>query len=264
MDPNAGNPFMEGANPYMQPKGQDSVAGGVMPGGPAPMGSGTSETTKPRQMPGGSDPMGGMGADTPLAPGGAGAPPPMAGGGDTNVPQPSANAKAATLDPEAYRLRVQAVRRDVMLTNPEVPTGEAHRIALAVVALQTEAVEVPDLGELRKRDQQRDSGQADHNHGQYGDLNDPNHPYWQQNGGHPFLGQGRNGVGPYGGRNRLEDHAFSRGYSGNNAEWWAVGDKALNAVVDGVRDHRDKRQQQRGEDRPSRWPRRPGQRQMPS
>lgn len=265
MDPNAGNPFMEGGNPYMQP-GQTPVSGGDMPGGPSavPMGGGgSSETTKPRQMPGGTDPMGGGAPDMPLAPGGAGAPPPMASGGDSNVPQPNASARSAVLDPNIYRQRVQTIRREVMASNPEVNTREAQVIALAVLALQTEGANgVPTVTDWQQRRQQRQQQKTKNQSqraGQWGDLNDPNHPYWQQNGGHPFYNVGRMGpAGPYGGRNRLEEHALSRGYAGNGAEWWAVGDKVLNSVVDGVRDHVDRRRQRKAPPANS-----PGGRQLP-
>lgn len=248
MDPNAGNPFMKGSNPYMQPEQEKTpVAGGDMPGGAPPTpGGGTSETTKPRQMPGGADPM--AGGDMPLGPGGAGAPPPIAPSGVDQVTDMGATPQKMTQ--QAYRQRVQAIRREVMADNPEVDTRNAHRIAVAVVALQVEgAMGIPTITEMQQQREQRQQGrQQRQQNANQGDLNDPNHPYWQQNGGHPFAsgtGVGPNNGGPqgsqYGGRNQLEDYALSRGYTGGSPEAWALGDKALNGAANGIKHLWDKR-----------------------
>lgn len=91
-----------------------------------------------------------------------------------------------------------------------------------------------------------------------GDLNDPNHPYWQANGGHPYashstvrtpdvqhghptedakkqdpLAEEGDWVSNYGGRNPLEEHAFAQGYRGNAPHWYALTDKVLNAAFPG-------------------------------
>lgn len=272
MDPNAGNPYMQGGNPFMPDKSQTPMSGGEMMGSPAPMNEGPSETTKPRQMPGGSDPMGG--GDMPLGPGGAGAPAPM---GDTNTPQPDANAH------QAMREWVQAIRRDVMLSNPEINTQDAHRIALRVVALQSQAAPgspqaTQNIGDLYNQRQQRQQDQRGRGQGngrgsRWGDLNNPNNPNSPLHPSHPMNKHYAEGEGEApepnnrwesenGGRNRLEDHAYGQNYRGNNPHAWAAADLLAQHVTDRFYDRRDRKRQQQGNRPASRVPEQ-GQRRLP-
>jgi hypothetical protein len=267
---------MQGGNPYMQPsKPGAPVEGGDMNAGMAPLddqSSGTSETTKPRQMPGGAPAMPPSGGPV-GAPGmNAGGPAPspqgvgVGQGGDTNVPQDSPKSTSA-------RLRVQAIRQDIMRTNPEISTRHAHAIALQVVALQDFTAASPmgpapnyqitnlNAPQQRRPQQsnyseqqqiidpskrQQQSGQA----GRIGDLNDPsnpysplhpNHPMYRQYGGQEHgdpLGKPGDFVSQNGGRNSLEDHAYSKGYRGQYPHAYAFADLAANQAVDWFRNRK--------------------------
>jgi hypothetical protein len=217
---------MQGANPFMQeksepplngsPNAQTPVSGGELDAGMAPVGGGgSSETTKPRQMPAGSPPMG-MGAD-PM--GGAqlpGAQPvsSVAPLGQTSAPntpqQPPTNTTAL----------LRQVRAEVKRDNPEVPMVEAHRIALAAVALiQAEGAQpINHTGP-------RASG------GGLGDLNNPQNPnsplhprnrqHLQKMLGPAHIGdehEGEQGDGQWqnqaGGYTKFDDRAYQSGYRG--------------------------------------------------
>lgn len=273
MDPKAGNPFTEGGNPYMQkapaqtptPGGEMDAGmapvGGDAPGGGDPMGGGgTSETTKPRQMPAGAPPAppAGMPGMPPVGAPGAGAPGPapspqgLGVGQSSNVPQDSPKAMAAR--------KVRAVRRDILASNPEVDVDYAHHMAMSVVAFQhfVAAAPVPQYGaQIQQQPQQgvpqysdqRPQQKTDPNRyggGYFGDLNDPqnvhsplhpNHPMHHQYS-RPAESASGDFVSQFGGRNPLEDHAYSKGYRGNNPHMYAAGDMALNKVVDWFRDRK--------------------------
>lgn len=221
-NPNSGNPYMQGANPFMQDSGQPPINGSPnapAPGPgvpPMPDAGGTSETTKPRQMPAGAPPMG-MGAD----PMGGGQQPvdsvaPLGGVSDTSTPQ---QPTTATL--------LRQVRAEIKRDNPDVLIHDAHVLALAVVdMIQTEAAPRATPSPSAPRRARRPS-----NTRQLGDLNDPRNPNSPL---HPqYRYNPRNSGGYYhnnedderetdddrprpGVRVPLAENAWQRGYSGQH------------------------------------------------
>lgn len=253
MDPNQGNPYMQGANPFMQgsgepplngsPNAQTPVSGGVMDAGMAPPG-GESATTKPRQMPAGSAPMG-MGA----GPMGAGEQPvssvaPLGGTSGPNTPQtpppqPSGGSNTTAL--------LRQVRAEIKRDNPDVLLADAHVIALAVVDLiQAEAVGHPSDPHNRNRQQQQGPGYGRRT--QMGDLNNPSNPNSPLHPAHPQnprnIGRqqvdedGDEDEGQWrpqaGGRTPLDDKAYQVGYYGKYP--YAAGGAA--ALVQGFQNWR--------------------------
>lgn len=261
MDPNTGRPPAGGGNPYLQPpQPKTPAAGGQMDAGMAPIdpaslgGGGTSETTKPRQMPAGSAPDPMMGGDMPLGPGGAGAPTPLGPPAGSNTPQP-------TRPPVTSRMRVQAIRRDILASNPDVPVEHAHAIALSVVAFQAQAASpmgpAPSYSQQQRIIDPSHAGNQGGQGGHMGDLNDPtnpysplhpNHPLYRQYGGSPGIhadpmGKPGDFQTQFGGRNRLEDHAYSKGYRGKTPHLYAATDLLANHLVDKARTWHQTRKQ---------------------
>lgn len=229
-NPNKGNPYMQGANPFMQdppkagaPQEQTPLAGGEMDAGMAPMENGTSETTKPRQMPGGA-PATPPGMDV-----GIGEPGAMA---EANAPQDSPPAQATAI--------LRKVRAEIRRDNPEIDVVDAHLLAQAVVEMIFTAA--PNY---RSPSGLPDSNIAPHpvpgagrsgwsrnprNTNQMGDLNNPQNPNSPLHPAHPmnprrnqqgqdFTGGGEQGDGKWhpqnGGYTPFDDHAYGRGYRGN-------------------------------------------------
>jgi hypothetical protein len=152
-----------------------------------------------------------------------------------NVPQES---------PKALAFRqVREVRREIAGANPALPPEYAHHLAMQVVAFRHFVAR----DEVRPYQDRTDvSTQQRHSGGYFGDLNDPSNPYSPLHPHHPvhhMYGDGgrQDGdfVSQYGGRDRIEDHAYSRGYQGKYPHLYGAGDKALNHVVDFFRNRRN-------------------------
>lgn len=244
MDPNAGNPYMQGANPFMQGQPGGGTPPPVSPGDVmGGMGGGSSETTKPRQMPGGPD-VGSMGMPAPAGgssdiPGAA--PSPSVPGAPSATPDqpPSAGSMTQT------GALIREVRRDVATSNPDLTMDQVHVVAMRVVALISEAAPQPNHPWIdpNPRAQQNQQGRGFRRgrqrlpQGDTGDRRDPNsvmHPNHPQHQDYfpnaqqhqPQVDKDGNPLwtSQHGGRTPLEDRAFAKGYQGRNPNLFGLGD----------------------------------------
>lgn len=222
MDPNKGNPYMQGENPFMQdpPKPgapqETSVAGGEMDAGMAPMENGTSETTKPRQLPGGTPPQGVPGMDVGI--GEPGASDPAANGPQDSPPSPAVATAV-----------LRQVRAEIRRTNPDVDVVDAHLLAQAVVDLIFTAAPVTPIPDSRVTPHNPLAGNGTwsrrpRNNQQLGDLNNPNNPNSPLHPAHP-MNPRRQQADPAqpddgkwhpqnGGYTPFDDKAYGAGYRG--------------------------------------------------
>jgi hypothetical protein len=158
-----------------------------------------------------------------------------------------------------------------MRTNPEISTRHAHAIALQVVALQDftaaspmgpapnyqitnlnapQQRQVPQYSQQQRQQTQQQQTQQQTSPGggrtNLGDLNDPHNPYSPLHPNHPLyrqyggsqeghvdpLGQPGDFVSQFGGRNPLEEHAYSQGYRGQYPHSYAAADLLAHKALD--------------------------------
>lgn len=257
MDPNSGNPYMQGSNPFMQGEPGAGSPPPVAPGdvmGDMGMGGGSSETTKPRQMPGGPDPVDPM----------MGMPAPEGGSSDIPGASPSPSvpgAPSAAADPMKTGALLREVRRDITSSNPDLGVREAHALAMRVVAMVVESASPMGPTAAPPDPLGRNSPTRPRLAPDGLPINDPRnpanprsvmHPRHADHGKYYTQGQSRRpgqSVDPstqgeqddapddgrwrprnYG-RNPLEDRANARGYQGNNPNLFGLGDAIVQRMV---------------------------------